>query len=61
MTSSVKLFEVTVEIFVYKLLFTIVFFGKMKKTSRNITHSFHILKTKAHFKKELHFENESTF
>ena len=55
MTSSVKLFEVTVQIFVYKLLFTIVFFGKMKKTSRNITHSFHILKTKAHFKKELHF------
>ena len=30
-TSSVKLFEVTVQIFVYKLLFTIVFFGKMKK------------------------------
>ena len=26
------LFEVTVQIFVYKLLFTIVFFGKRKKT-----------------------------
>jgi hypothetical protein len=31
-TSSVKLFEVTVKIFVYKFLFTIVFFGKRKKT-----------------------------
>ena len=30
-TSSVNFFEVTVQIFVYKLLFTIVFFGKMKK------------------------------
>ena len=31
-TSSVKLFVVTVQIFVYKFLFTIVFFGKNKKT-----------------------------
>ena len=31
-TSSVKLFVVTVQIFVYKFLFTIVFFGKRKKT-----------------------------
>ena len=29
-TSSVKLFVVTVQIFVYKYLFTIVFFGKRK-------------------------------
>ena len=29
-TSSVKLFEVTVQIFVYKLLYTIAFFGKIK-------------------------------
>ena len=50
-----------IQIFVYKLLFTIVFFGKMKKTSRNLSHSFHILKTKAPFEKELHSENKSTF
>ena len=31
-TSSVKLFVVIVQIFVYKCLFTIVFFGKRKKT-----------------------------
>ena len=31
-TSSVKLFVVTLQIFVYKFLFTIVFFGKRKKT-----------------------------
>ena len=31
-TSSVKLLVVTVQIFVYKVLFTIVFFGKRKKT-----------------------------
>ena len=30
-TSSVKLFVVTVQIFVYNLLFTIVFFGKKEK------------------------------
>ena len=42
--SSVKLFIVTVQIFVYKFLFTIVFFGKKK----NNTHeTFHILKMKA--------------
>ena len=40
----------TVQIFVYKLLFTIAFFQKMKKTSRNLSH----------FEKELHFENERT-
>ena len=59
-----KFFEVTVQILqtiVSWLLFTIVFFGKMKKTSRNLSHSFHILKTKAHFEKELHFENERVF
>ena len=46
-TSSVKLFVVTVQIFVYKSLFAIVFFGKRKKkkTSRNLSH----------------FENETTF
>ena len=55
-TSSVKLFEVTVQIFVYKLLFTIVFFGKMKKKPHK---TFHILKMKAHFEKEPHFENEN--
>ena len=34
-----------IQIFVYKLLFTIVFFGKIKKNSQNLSH----------------FENESTF
>ena len=54
-TSSVKLFVVTVQIFVYKYLFTIVFFGKNK----NNTHeTFHILKMKANFEKETHFGNE---
>ena len=53
-TSSVKLFVVTVQIFVYKSLFTIVFFGKRK----NNTHeTFHILKMKAHFENAPHFEN----
>ena len=56
----------TVQIFVYKFLFTIVFFGKRK----NNTHeTFHILKMKAISKKnhilemnaysETHFENEN--
>ena len=58
-TSSVKLFEVTVEIFVYKLLFTVVLFRKSKKTTTHET--FHILKMKTHFKKNPHFENESSF
>ena len=54
-TSSVKLFVVNVQIFVYKFLFTIVFFGKKK----NNTHeTFHILKMKAYLKKEPHFGNE---
>ena len=47
-TSSVKLFEVTVQIFVYKLLFMNVFFGKMKTPHE----TFHILKMKANFEKE---------
>ena len=56
-TLSVKLFVVTVQIFVYKSLFTIVFFGKRK----NSTHeTFHILKMKAHFENEPHFGNESS-
>ena len=50
-TSSVKLFVVTVQIFVYNLSFTIVFFGKRKKNSRNLSH----------FQKYSHFENESAF
>ena len=41
-TSSVKLFVVTVQIFVYKYLFTIVFFGKRKKNDK----TFGILKMK---------------
>ena len=43
-------FEVTVQVFDYKLLLTIVFFGKRKKNVR-----------KTHFKKEPHFENQSSF
>ena len=55
-TSSVKLFVVTIQIFIYKFLSTIVFFGKRK----NNTHkTFHILETKAH--SETHFENENIF
>ena len=54
-TSSVKLFVVTIQIFVYKFLFTIVFVGKRKN---NTQETFHILKMKAHFKKEPHFGNE---
>ena len=38
-TSSVKLFVVTVQIFVYNFLFTIVFFGKRKN---NTCETFHI-------------------
>ena len=42
----------------YIFLFTIVFFGKRK----NSTHkTFHILKMKAHFEKEPHFKNKSSF
>ena len=53
-TSSVKLFVVNVQIFVYNC----VFFGKRK----NNTHkTFNILKMKAHFEKEPHFEDESLF
>ena len=57
-TSSVKQFVVTVQIFVYRFLFTIVFFGKRKNNTHKI---FHILKMKAYFEKEQHFENESSF
>ena len=66
-TSSVKLFVVTVQIFVYKFLFTIVFFGKRKKPHE----TFHIFKMKTHFEKKNilkmkahskpHLENENMF
>ena len=56
-TSSVKLFVVTVQIFVYKFLFTIVFFAKGKNTHE----TFHILKMKTLFEKEPHFGNENSF
>ena len=52
----------TVQIFVSKLLFTIAFFGKIKKNSRNLSHILrndYILKTKAH--SDIHSENESVF
>ena len=52
-TSSVKLFLVNVQI-----LFTIVLFGKRKSNTHK---TFHLLKMKAHFEKEPHFESESTF
>ena len=67
-TSSVKQFVVTVQIFVYRFLFTIVFFGKRKKPLtksftfwkwKHISKKNHILETKAHFK--THFENENVF
>ena len=47
-TSSVKLFVVTVQIFVYKFLFTIVFFGKRQKNTHRTSR---ILKIKTHFEK----------
>ena len=60
--SSVKLFVTTVQIFVYKFLFTIVFFGiKKKKHVGNLSH----FKTETHFVKKAHsetnFENENMF
>ena len=72
-TSSVKLFVLTEQIFVYKFLvykflFTIVFFGKKKDNTHETfytlkikAHSIknHILRMKAHF--ETHFENENMF
>ena len=68
-TSSVKLFVVTVQIFVYKFLFTIVFSLEKGKTTLTKPFTFlkwkHILKTnhisemKAH--SETHFENENMF
>ena len=45
-TLSVKLFVVTVQIFIYKFLFTTMFFGKRKNNGHE---TFHILKMKAHF------------
>ena len=42
----------------YRILFTIVFFGKEKN---NAHQTFHILRMKAHFKKEPHFWNKSSF
>ena len=42
----------------YRFLFIIVFFGKRKN---KIHKTFHILKMKAHFEKEPHFENENMF
>ena len=64
--SSVKLLVVTVHIFVYKYLFTIVFFGKRKKLLtkpftfskwKNISKKNQILKMKVH--SETHFEKNS--
>jgi hypothetical protein len=54
-TSSVKLFVVNVQIFVYNC----VFGKKEEQHSQNLSH----LKKemKAHFEKEPHFENESSF
>ena len=52
-TSSEAIFsdctDLRLQIVVYN-----VFRKKEQKTSRNLSHSFHILKTKAHFEKELH-------
>ena len=61
-TSSIKLVVVNVQIFVYKFLFTIVFFGiKKKKHVGNLSH----FKTETHFVKKAHsetnFENENMF
>ena len=53
-TSSVKLFEGTVQIFGYNCVFR-----RDKKNSRNLSKKNYILKIKAH--SEIHFENESTF
>ena len=60
-----KLFLVTVQIFVKSADFCLqlCFSERWKKTSRNLSHHFHILislKMNAHFQKELHFENERT-
>ena len=50
--------KVTVQIFVYMFLFTIVFFRKMRNNTQETSH---ILKMKALFEKEPHFGNESSF
>ena len=55
-TSSVKLFVVNVQLFVYNCV--VVFFGKRKNKNHK---TFHVLKMKAHFEREPHFENESSF
>ena len=52
-TSSVKLFVVTVQIFVYNRVFV--------KEEKNTHKTFHILKMKKRFEKEPYFENESLF
>jgi len=52
-TSSVKLFVVNVQIFVYNCVF--------RKKEKQHSKTFHILKMKAHFEKEPHFENKSSF
>ena len=52
-TSSVKLFIVNVQIFVYNRVF--------RKRKNNSPKTFQLLKMKAHFEKEPHFENESLF
>ena len=54
-------FEVTVQIFVYKLLFTIVFFGKMKKNLTKPFTQFSHFENECTFRKRTHFENECTF
>ena len=67
-TSSVKLFVVPAQVFVYKFLFTIVFFGKRKKKLtkpftfwkwKHLLKKNHILKLRTPLEKEPHFENEN--
>ena len=53
-TSSVKLFVVAVQIFVYKFLFS------FSEKGKNNHETFHTLKMKTHFEKEPHFENENS-
>ena len=55
-TSSEKLFVVNVQLFVYDCI--VVFFRKRKIKNHKTSY---ILKMKAHFEREPHFENESSF
>ena len=55
-TSSVKLFVVNVQLFVYNCV--VVFFRKRKNKNHKTSY---ILKMRAHFKREPYFENESSF